>query len=406
MQRNRGLSKQRRLLILFSAKPFRIRRVGNISVRSKVTMTLLIGLICISLSACGKANSSSGSSASGSNPPPPAAASSSAAGSSSSGEAAASPTDPYQAVLQNQAVFFSADDQKEYLLNDFLSRNAAYEGTYQVTQFAVLDMDGDQVPEVVLELSLHDSPEQCEILQETDGTVSGYNFTYRGFEQLKADGTFRYANGAADGGIEKIRSFRADAAETETLGYVQTGSDGSVSYSVGGEPAAKEAYDTLSDQQDGKADAQWLPFTPENIEASIRNTAQGAAAADSSKSYYGTWTVQKVLAYGIGTYSRDDAERLMGKSLSFSADEADLFADQPSDTPSVIYGPEYREATMSDDDFQTNYKMSFDTLGIQADSVTEVQITGADGMSGVLLVKSSDTIILAAGGTYFELIRK
>ena len=365
-------------------------------------MTLLIGLICVSLSACGKANSSSGSSASGSNPPPPAAASSSAAGASSSGEAAS----PYEAVLQNQAAFFSADDQKEYLLNDYLSRNAAYEGTYQVTQFAVLDMDGDLAPEVVLELSLHDSPEQYKILHEKNGTVSGYNFTYRGFEQLKTDGTFTYANGAADGGIEKILSFQADAAETETLGYAQTGSDGSVSYSVGSESATKEAYDALFDQQNGKADAQWLPFTQENIEASIRNTAQGAAAADSSKSYYGTWTVRKVLAYGVGTYSSDDAERLMGKSLSFSADEADLFTDQPSDTPTVIHGPEYQEATISGDDFKTNYKMSFDTLGIQADSVTEVQITGADGVSGVLLVKSSDTMILVAGGTYFELVRK
>ena len=62
--------------------------------------------------------------------------------------------------------------------------------------------------------------------------------------------------------------------------------------------------------------------------------------------------------------------------------------------------------TISGSDILTNFNMSLDKLGFGADSVTEVTISGPEGGDYILLIKDSDTMILATGGTYFELARE
>lgn len=137
----------------------------------------------------------------------------------------------------------------------------------------------------------------------------------------------------------------------------------------------------------------------------VQNDSSSKSSASAEK-YYGQWSVAKMLAYGAaGTYSKEDAEKLVGKNLSFSADEASVFTDQPSDTATVIKKPGYKIDTISGNDFLTNFRMSFDKLGIGADSVSELVISGSDASVYILLIKDSNTMILVAGGTYFELAR-
>lgn len=104
-------------------------------------------------------------------------------------------------------------------------------------------------------------------------------------------------------------------------------------------------------------------------------------------SYYGKWTVQRILAYGIGTYSSDEAEKLVGKSLTLSAEEAGVLTEQPSDGAKVIHSPENKDMTVSEEDFQAGYRMSFEALGISANSTEGVQVSGPDGDGGVFLIK-------------------
>jgi bla regulator protein blaR1 len=140
----------------------------------------------------------------------------------------------------------------------------------------------------------------------------------------------------------------------------------------------------------------------EAAKASIED--QKASISKEQKDYYCKWSISKVLEYGTaGTYSKEDAEKLVGKNLSFSADEAQIFTDQPSDTATIIKKPSYEEVTISRSDFMTNFGMSFDKLGIGTDSVTELIISGSDA-SAILLIKDSTSMILVAGGTYFELV--
>jgi bla regulator protein blaR1 len=144
-------------------------------------------------------------------------------------------------------------------------------------------------------------------------------------------------------------------------------------------------------------------------ESDDTDNSSGQEPTDTSdqKSYYGQWLLKEVLAYGaVGTYSSEDAEKMLGKSLSFSAKEANIINDQPSDSTKTIENPNYQESTVSAEDFLMNQRMTFDKLGITSDSVTEIAITGADNTAGcTLLIKDDNTIILIAGGTYFELIK-
>lgn len=183
-------------------------------------------------------------------------------------------SDPYQAVLLNNATFFSTDSKKDVLLNDFLTNKELYETVFEVSRFAVLDMDGDQAPEVVLELTVQGNPQFYEVLHMKDGTVYGYNIVFRGLLMLKADGTFSYSGGAADNGYGKL-TFQPDSYETTVLGYMESSQndDGmTISYYIDNQPVTEEAYGAFSKEQDAKEDVVWHEFSQANIEAELAVT--------------------------------------------------------------------------------------------------------------------------------------
>lgn len=177
----------------------------------------------------------------------------------------------YKAVLLNNAEFFSIDNKKTLSLNDFLTNEEIYRTIFKVTHFTVLDMDGDEVPEVVLELSVDNNPEFYEVLHYMDDTVYGYNITYRGLEELKTDGTFQYSNGTSDNGYGKLK-FQSNVYEIDILGYTkssQNNDDISISYFINDNFATKESYNSFIKEQDEKKDVVWNEFFPENIETEL-----------------------------------------------------------------------------------------------------------------------------------------
>ncbi len=177
----------------------------------------------------------------------------------------------YQAVMNNEAEFYSTDNQKNLYLNDFLNNNEIYEVAFTVTQFAVLDMNGDGMSEVVLELSVADEPQFYEVLHNIDGVVYGYLIVYRGLEELKSDGTFYFSSGAADGGWGKL-VFESTAITTDISGYSESTQDANgltISYFVNDEAVTAESFESFSNEQAGKEDAVWYEFTQENIAAQL-----------------------------------------------------------------------------------------------------------------------------------------
>lgn len=175
----------------------------------------------------------------------------------------------YKAVLQNKSEYFSTDAKKKLYLNDFLTNKEIYATDFTVTHFTVLDMDGDKVPEVVLELSVSNEPQFYEVLHYMSDTVYGYLIVYRGLEGIKEDGTFSYSSGAADNGFGKLK-FESDAFKIDTLGYSESsqGDDGNliISYFINNKSVTKESFDSSMNEQSGKNDVVWYEFSQNNIE--------------------------------------------------------------------------------------------------------------------------------------------
>ena len=124
-----------------------------------------------------------------------------------------------------------------------------------------------------------------------------------------------------------------------------------------------------------------------------------------SESYYGEWIINKVQAYGIGTYSVEDAESLLGETLILTADKASYFGERPLAIEKVATNPIYTETIISESDFEVNYRIPFDFLGIKA-PFTEINVSDSNGHVSTFLIKDDNTLIITGGGTFFELIRK
>ena len=122
--------------------------------------------------------------------------------------------------------------------------------------------------------------------------------------------------------------------------------------------------------------------------------------------YFDEWIINQVQAYGVGTYSSEDAESLIGKSLIFTADKASCFGDRLSDIGKVATNPIYTETIISESDFVANYRIPVDLLGIKAPTITEINVSDSNGHVSTLIIKDDNTLIISGGGTYFELIRK
>jgi hypothetical protein len=251
--------------------------------RTKIISVLIVFLLIISIIGCSSGekslvlnNSSSTSSNKISDTSVPASPSSTSLNSNSENTDTQmlsnnSVLEAYNAVLQNKTEFFSTDSKKKLYLNDFLTNEEIYGTVFKVTHFTVLDMDGDKVPEVVLELSVGNEPEFYEVLHYMNDTVYGYLIVYRGLEGLKADGTFGYSSGAADNGFGKLK-FESDTFKTDILGYSKS-SQGDVnlniSYFINNKPVTKESFDSFKNEQSGKKDAEWYEFSQKNIETEL-----------------------------------------------------------------------------------------------------------------------------------------
>lgn len=123
----------------------------------------------------------------------------------------------YAAVLQNESEFYCADGGDYYdpaegrftLLHEYTE---SFEPPYLIETFAVIDLDQDGIPEVVLSMLYENF---LEVLYYDVGTVYGYLFPIRAMIGLKQDGTFGFSSGAADSGYGRLMFTPPDYAYVE-----------------------------------------------------------------------------------------------------------------------------------------------------------------------------------------------
>lgn len=169
----------------------------------------------------------------------------------------------YQAVLENKLEFYRTENKKKGYLDDFLTHNEVYGTAAAIHHFAVLDMDGDEIPEMVLGLTVDNNSDFAEVLHYRDGEVYGYFFGKDQLVNLKTDGTFRWLSGGLTYNGYGTLSFQDLFAETNNLAYHESkaldesSTTFSITYYIKDKEVTKDSYLSFVKEQEAKKDVAW-----------------------------------------------------------------------------------------------------------------------------------------------------
>lgn len=179
-----------------------------------------------------------------------------------------------RSILDGEATFFDTGSKKSlYIseLNQAITPDS--KKTADIKSFAVVDLDDDGLPEVVLWFLLNGNDTiGYEIWHYQNEEIYSYTMPFRAFRELKKDGTFSFSSGAADSGIGKLK-FDDQTCTIDKYAYSESMWDSSgqhISYVLFGKKASREEVENEWKKHDAKEDAIWYDFTDENVEEYIR----------------------------------------------------------------------------------------------------------------------------------------
>ncbi|MBR3764395.1 MAG: hypothetical protein IKK57_07570 [Clostridia bacterium] len=148
---------------------------------------------------------------------------------------------------------------------------------WNVVRFALVDLNEDGVDECILELAEY---EAFIILFAYNDGVWAWEWSYRGMNKLKDDGTFSFSSGALDNGVGQL-TLRATAEGdqwgilplAESISCQDEAGNVIVTYWLdGGAESTDEAgFLAALEAQDAKLDALWYDYTPENLQMLLRH---------------------------------------------------------------------------------------------------------------------------------------
>lgn len=175
-----------------------------------------------------------------------------------------SPEEAFRAVLLSEMPFFYVENDMIYQNRNVIHEYYEYlnEVTYNdkpmaTPNFAIVDMDGDTIPEVVLEIQ-----DYCGfvILRYKEGQIYGSEISYRGLSDLKEDGSSMGSNSAFEYSYGKIffienTILHYDSAEIDYDSYY--------SFDI---PIDEKTWEGLLSAHEEVPDVEWYEFSEESIE--------------------------------------------------------------------------------------------------------------------------------------------
>ena len=174
--------------------------------------------------------------------------------------------DPWMKEVLDGELEFRMEDRGSMTV-DQLSE-AIYDSQHSVTvsKVCIIDLDRDGINEMVVWPSLNgdDSIEAVSvpgylILRRQGDVVYGYNPPYRGFADLKADGTFEWSSSAFEGGNATM-SFEVDRYELNYITWCDIYNESDARYFVEGRKATREEFLAACDAQDAKPEPIWYAY--------------------------------------------------------------------------------------------------------------------------------------------------
>ena len=140
--------------------------------------------------------------------------------------------------------------------------------------FAIVDLEQDGVPEVVFQKQVNGVVYYgYDILRYHEGQVQIFERWYRGFRDIKCDGSFHYSGSAFQSGYGRL-SFTEEGAQTDTIGLYEGFPDDNgivqPQYLLGGRPVVEAAFSSFVQAQNQKEELIWTEYTAEELENTFR----------------------------------------------------------------------------------------------------------------------------------------
>ena len=159
----------------------------------------------------------------------------------------------YKNVLDNKGLLYDADANEEMYISEFLGNRGL-----TMSKYSIVDLDGDNSPEVVGWLSRGANDYWGFLVLHYDNDmVYAYELAYRAFNELKSDGTFSFSSSVSDHGIGKIE-FVSSTYKVNKIAYseIEYGTQ-KVSYYVDDSSVSKEVFEEYVAEQSEKLDVEW-----------------------------------------------------------------------------------------------------------------------------------------------------
>ena len=139
---------------------------------------------------------------------------------------------------------------KHFIIYDF-------EESLVPDNYAIVDMDRDNTPEVIVNLSSGNDG-WIIVLRYYEGSVYGYSFVYRGLLSPKTDGTYMASSGAFDNNIIEM-SFNGNELQEKILACSISMND-SVEYYIADNKVSEKDYNDFCTEFFDKEDVSWHQF--------------------------------------------------------------------------------------------------------------------------------------------------
>ncbi len=171
--------------------------------------------------------------------------------------------EPVKVVSMKNVNSGEVEYETHYLnkINHFLDYN--FDRNLTPDQYAIVDLDQDGTPEVVVRLAL-DYDDWVMILRYYDGNVYGYSFVSRGFESPMMNGLYIASSGAFNNNIMQL-GFEGINLKEKCLGYTTLLNE-TVEYYIGDNKVSEKEYEDFSEGYYNSEAVRWFLF-PSDIRA-------------------------------------------------------------------------------------------------------------------------------------------
>ena len=153
-------------------------------------------------------------------------------------------------AMAGEVRVWHADSQRYAYLSELLEVDEIF------GRYALADLDGDGLTEIVLEWLKSGDDYGYVVLDWQNGQAVAIQMVYRALLMLKGDGTFSWSSGAADNGFGRmLPGWHGYSLQVD--GFMEPDESGGIVYRVNGQEVEKSVYDGVLVHQNAKPDAIW-----------------------------------------------------------------------------------------------------------------------------------------------------